>query len=189
MTTMMNITGVTLSSNSLPTTLSTRVSGRVRQCGGFTEPVIFGPPQKPEDTEVEIKSNLSTSKASLPKIEDMDESFKSPYCWILANNLDSCLLDGNVWGKETHRFDPGRGCKSTQGKLRSFVSFGPFLRNCPAKEESGARIVSLQGEDDSSKMTWRLECLDPKVMAAVEAKGGLSLERNAYDDLMLGRTR
>lgn len=71
----------------------------------------------------------------------------------------------------------------------SFVSFGPCLRNCPAKEEYGARIVSLQGEDDSSKMTWRLECLDPKVMAAVEAKGRLSLERNAHDDLMLAGTR
>jgi hypothetical protein len=159
----------------------------------------FGPPRvEPEHTEDITNSNPSISEESLPKIEDMDEAFKSLYCRILAADLESCLLDDNVWGKETHRFDPARWCKIPISNRECFVTFGSCLDPCPAAEEYGARmvgvlvgalLVGLQGDDGSSKMTWSLECRDSKVMAALEAKGRLSLERNAYDNLMLVGTR
>jgi hypothetical protein len=158
----------------------------------------FGPPQEAEHNVDDINSSLSTSKESFPEIQDMDEAFKSPYCRILAADLESCILDRNVCGKETHRFDPSRWCKFTLGKIESLLTFGFRPDTCLAAEEYearmvglvvGALLVGLQGEDGSSKMTRRLECRDPKVMTSLEAKGRLSLERNTYDDLMLVGTR
>jgi hypothetical protein len=53
--------------------------------------------------------------------------------------------------------------------MDSFVTFGTRALDYPAYDENGLRVVgilvgvllvSLQGKDDSSKMTWRLECRD-----------------------------
>lgn len=157
-----------------------------------------GPPQEPEHPQDKSNANSSTSKASIPEIRDMDEAVKSPYCRILAAELESCLLNVDVWGKQAHRFDPTRWCKPTKDKITRFLTFGPDQYDYPAAEEYGARMVgllvgalfvALQGKDESSEMTWRLDCRDPKVMAALEAKERLNLERHAYDELVLVGTR
>jgi hypothetical protein len=190
---MMKVTGATLLSYSLPMTSFTRVSGYTRQCGRFTELVILVLPRNQS-----MLRTTSVRISQLPKPlyqkSDMDEAFKSPYCRIFAADLESYLLDGNFWGKQTHPFDPSRWCEIIRDKISSFSAFG----SCPAGEEYGASmvglivgalLVGLQGEDDTSEMTWRLECRDPKVLEGLEAKDRLSLERNAYDDLILVGTR
>jgi hypothetical protein len=77
-TTVMNITGGTLSSNSLPPRSSMRVSGYICQCGRFTEPVILVLPEWNQ-------SILRTSPIPIPQFPK-NPSQKSKI-WTRLSNL------------------------------------------------------------------------------------------------------
>lgn len=164
----------------------------------------WGPLRDEEHSMDESNDDLSASNGSRPEIRDMDEAVRSPHCRILATDLESCLLNVDNWGSQAHRFNPARWCKLTKDQKNSMafgtglMTFGIRPNRCPAEEEYGARmigvlvgalLVGLQGKDDWSKMTWKLGCRDPKVMAELEAKRKLRLERDAYNDLVLVGTR
>lgn len=164
----------------------------------------WSPLQDEEQRQTEESNEeLSYRETVASQIKDMDVAVNSPHCRILAADIESSLLNVDIWGAETHQFNPARWYKMTKDQKKRLIyeppmTFGSDRNTCPAKEVYGPRmigilvgalLVGLEGKDDSAKMSWRLECRDPKVMAELEARGRLRLERDAYEDLMLVGTR